>query len=151
MSLRIDCRNSLNRVDVFCQRSSSRTKQGTFAVLHAETISGRARVAFVTMTNKSASRGCVCKTVISLVAVHFDRAWMNRARTWRRPATAVARYTETNSVSPAAVSSCISEYPRSRRSFSLSDLRIIIALLKSLDAGRRWKIEWPEFVNVVGQ
>src|SRR5438094_7605262 len=26
-----------------------------------------------------------------------------------------------------------------------------IALLKSLDAGRRWKIEWPEFVNVVGQ
>src|SRR5205809_4947685 len=29
--------------------------------------------------------------------------------------------------------------------------RCSLALLKSLDAGRRWKIEWPEFVNVVGQ
>ena len=31
------------------------------------------------------------------------------------------------------------------------DFKDILALLKSLDAGRRWKIEWPEFVNVVGQ
>src|SRR6184192_40033 len=33
----------------------------------------------------------------------------------------------------------------------LASIRDRLALLKSLDAGRRWKIEWPEFVNVVGQ
>src|SRR5947207_9471035 len=32
-----------------------------------------------------------------------------------------------------------------------SHVRPHLALLKSLDVGRRWKIEWAEFVNVVGQ